>query len=224
MTLSVEIRGRPRAGLHTVHLDALLTIASLLRGGRRRQPTRETPVEQIDRLDAPGLLHLDIGGQRCHACSALVASPRGVRWRMYGARSTVRRAIKLMWGPENRVGGELTIDGHAYPVRAWRLEHADYDLEDCVVWRGRAIRHLPESWVASASAWGRGAHEGPYWHPGRQHRLPRLGEEVELTQEVLAELRRLDLHHTQEAEGGARGELQDRIGARLQRLASLTGR
>lgn len=224
LVLDVELdEAAPRAGLRGMHLDGLLEVANTLRRGAGKKVSRRTPASDLRRWSAPGVLHVEVLDAWCHACSAANVSRdlRSVRWLIYGSRGPVRKALKLLWGSEDATSdsAELVLDGDVRRVTRWSLEHGSYRLENCFVGRtGLAVRHLPEGWVKRSERWGNGAHESPYWHPGREHPIPALGARTVLLEDVQMRLHELDVEMTELMLKGAHGDLREQVAGRLDEL------
>lgn len=111
-----------------------------------------------------------------------------LRWYAWGARHEVRRALKLLWGPEETPHGHIGTarrSGSGQIVR-WAIEHGDHTPERCFLREdGVTARHLPLGWCTSADVPWRGAVEGPYWLPDRQEPIARLHTHAEVHPGVL---------------------------------------
>lgn len=107
-------------------------------------------------------------------------------WRAIGSRREVERSLRLLWGSEGTPSGFVgsARRAGAGAIRRWSVEVAAHGLLDCLLDEGRAIRHLPAGWVDSADRWYEGATAPPYWLPGAQERVPRLGSRVTLRPEI----------------------------------------
>lgn len=201
-----------------IHLDSLVA-AGTLRGS---PVTVDTPVSEIRWRRIPGVVHLQHAGERCFACSAgrVCADGSTVQWLAYGARRAFRKALKRLWRPGEPIALE---PGPKHRIERWEVEEADHDLVDVFALEGKASRILPQGWVATAGEWTEGAHEPPYWHPGRQHPTPELGSPVELHAAALAMLLEEDLRWTQDTIERTRSDT-DFIAVARSRLARLQER
>jgi len=150
-------------------------------------------VEDWDRLDKP--VNVAAGPNKDAMVRTQVLLARTLRWRAIGHRPGVVDLLRKLWGPQDDPWGATGSIRRAGlgSLERWRVYEADHRAEQCVVDGRRALRHLPAAWVREAKWWRRGAWRGPYWHPARQVRVPRVGTDVDLYPDAWAALRRLDV-------------------------------
>ena len=159
------------------HLDALAAHAAWLRSGAPAITERTHP-RDIPPLRLPILPVRALGHTVWLATAAEQAEPQVLRWRAWAPRSELRKALKLVFGRDARIGEAA--------VESWEVEEGDHGPLDCLVDHatGRARRHLPAAWLVG-HATRRGAVRAPYWHPGLQEWVAGVGDLVQLRPEVL---------------------------------------
>lgn len=113
----------------------------------------------------------------------------GVEWWCVGPRHEVRKALKLLWGPEAHPHGFVgsVRRAGAGEIASWSIEGADCSDSEALsmaVRDGIVMRHLPASWADGVSEWDRGAWRSPYWHPDAQESIPRVGSEARLCSSI----------------------------------------
>ena len=133
-----------------------------------------------------------------------------LRWLAWGSVSEVRKSLRALWGRETDPHGFVGAvrRAGAGEVARWSVEAGSHPLESCYVLDGRAARHLPASWVASAERWRSGAWAQPYRLDEHRESVPAIGTRVELHPGACAELHEMQARHLEELRiGGAAVEL-----------------
>lgn len=111
-----------------------------------------------------------------------------LRWLAWGSAYEIRKALRLLWGHEDRPNGfvgAVRRSGAGEIVR-WRVEEGSHTMERCYVDEdGRPARHLPAMWVLSCTRWRQGSCRAPYHLDDHRETVPHLGGRVTLRPEVL---------------------------------------
>ena len=167
----------PADAVDAPHLDALAARAVWLRNSTP-EVTRHTPARDIPHLRLPILPVRALGCTVWLATAAEQVELQVLRWRAWAPRAELRKALKLLFGRDARIGEAA--------VESWEVEKGDHGPLDCLVDHatGRARRHLPAAWLVG-HATRRGAVRAPYWHPGLQEWVAGVGDLVQLRREVL---------------------------------------
>lgn len=170
---------------HRVHLDAMLGAAVAMR--MDLPPIdRDTPADELIRMDLP-VERVDLGAHGIHLASATldpVGDVGALHWLAWGDRRGIRDRIRLIHHVD-REG-----DRRSAPVESWDIEPIDGHPAATLLRDGLTVRHLPASWC-DADETEVGAHEPPYWHPGRRTEIVPVGVSCALSRDVIRALDQL---------------------------------